>query len=1099
MAVNTFRVREYLREFNFKDLFREELGWDRFRGQPIEFPLNDTTYRLTPVAEKRGFQIFSCSPDDQGKLPDSATRAKIERHLATLAFEHLIIFVDDSQSMQMWQWTRREPGKPLAIRHETYRRGQTGERLIQKLDALAIDLDEEEDLTVTTVASKAQKAFDVDKVTKKFYDRFKNEHTAFLKFVAGIQNQGDREWYASLMLNRLMFIYFIQKKGFLDGDRNYLRNRLRLVQARRGNGQFLSFYRQFLLRLFHEGLGQPARTSELDQLIGKVPYLNGGLFEVHQLEQDNPAIDIPDEAFERIFDFFDAYDWHLDERPLRADNEINPDVLGYIFEKYINQKQMGAYYTKEDITEYISKNTIIPFLFDAAEKECAIAFRPDSALWSLLRENPDRYIYEAVRKGVDEPLPQSIAAGIHDVSKRDSWNRPADPTVALPTETWREHVARRTRYHDLRAKLSAGEIHTINDLITYNFDIRQFAQDAIQHSEGPELLRAFYKAIERVTVLDPTCGSGAFLFAALNILEPLYEACLERMQAFVDDVDRAIEAVGAYRDTPLQGDIRTPHPKKFADFRSTLERVKQHPNRRYFILKSIILNNLYGVDIMEEAVEICKLRLFLKLVAQLERTEEIEPLPDIDFNIRAGNTLVGFATYDDVKRALTSKFDYNNVMSEIEESAEVADRAFQQFREMQTKRGMAAKDFTEAKRELRRRLRELGDKLNRYLADEYGVDVDNKTEFEKWKSSHQPFHWFVEFYGIMKHGGFDVIIGNPPYVEYSKVRKDYKVRQYKTIEAGNLFAFVMERCVDLSTWGSRIGLIVQLSAFSTPRMIDINLMASKSGHNYISFFECRPGKLFEGIDVRLAIWMCRVDSKNKVSSTRLNRFPSLFRPYLLQSLEYAHVTDLVSSHVTPKLSNDIESSIFRKISRHKVSIGKLRVDSGNYKAYYSYGVRYWARVLNYKPYYKSETTDVSTGEKVLAFQSSELRDIIVCIMTSSLFFWFYCVTSDGHNFTKTVIDAFPVGQLSRATTDSLLRLCSKLMVALEQTAVTRKASYKTTGNIEYKEYDVSSAKPIIDEIDRVLARHYGFTDKELDFIINYDIKYRMGQSAENEE
>ena len=68
-------------------------------------------------------------------------------------------------------------------------------------------------------------------------------------------------------------------------------------------------------------------------------------------------------------------------------------------------------------------------------------------------------------------------------------------------------------------------------------------------------------------------------------------------------------------------------------------------NRRYFILKSIAVNNLYGVDIMEEAVEICKLRLFLKLVAQVERVEDVEPLPDIDFNVRLlGNTLVGYAT-----------------------------------------------------------------------------------------------------------------------------------------------------------------------------------------------------------------------------------------------------------------------------------------------------------------------------------------------------------------------------------------------------------------------------------------------------------------------
>ena len=215
-------------------------------------------------------------------------------------------------------------------------------------------------------------AFDVEKVTRRFYDRFKKGHQAFLCFIEGIGNLADREWYASLMLNRMMFIYFVQKRGFLDNNTNYLRDRLEKVRQRQGEGRFISFYRLFLLKLFHEGLGQPEadRAPELAELLGQVPYLNGGLFDVHDLERDNPEIHIPDEAFAQIFDFFDAYQWHLDDRPLRKDNEINPDVLGYIFEKYINQKQMGAYYTKEDITGYISRNTVIPFLFDQAKKAC---------------------------------------------------------------------------------------------------------------------------------------------------------------------------------------------------------------------------------------------------------------------------------------------------------------------------------------------------------------------------------------------------------------------------------------------------------------------------------------------------------------------------------------------------------------------------------------------------------------------------------------------------------------------------------------------------------------------------------------------------------
>jgi len=623
MSLNVARVRECLRNFEFRTLFIQELGWDKHSANLL-VTVEGQTFSLQSIAEKRGFQVFECPPCTTGTVPDHLARSKIERQVAKSAHEHIIIYTNAAKSVQKWQWVRRELGRPLARREYDFFKGHTGELLAQKLQYLAVDLAEEEKITLVDVTRRARQAFDVDRITKRFFDRFKTEHGSFLKFIKGITGVADSEWYASLMLNRLMFIYFIQKKGFLDGDHDYLRNRLGRVQAERGKDKFHRFYRYFLVRLFHEGLGQPPgqRKKDLDELLGTVPYLNGGLFDVHDLERTYPDIQIADDAFVRLFDFFDAYQWHLDERPLRSDNEINPDVLGYIFEKYINQKQMGAYYTKDDITGYIARNTLIPFLFNAAEKKCAIAFKPDSATWRLLRDDPDRYIYPALQKGVDLPLPAEIAAGISDISKRGGWNKPASLEFALPSETWREHAARRQRCTELRSKLKAGDVHDINGLITYNLDIGQFAEDVIENCEGPELLRAFYHAIDKVSVLDPACGSGAFLFAALNLLEPLYEACLDRMHGFLDDLNR---------------DDAKRHPDKFSDFRKILDDVERHPNRRYFILKSIIIGNLYGVDIMEEAVEICKLRLFLKLVAQVEKVQQIEPLPDIDFNIRPGN------------------------------------------------------------------------------------------------------------------------------------------------------------------------------------------------------------------------------------------------------------------------------------------------------------------------------------------------------------------------------------------------------------------------------------------------------------------------------
>ena len=314
----------------------------------------------------------------------------------------------------------------------------------------------------------------------------------------------------------------------------------------------------------------------------------------------------------------------------------------------------------------------------------------------------------------------------------------------------------------------------------------------------PELIRAFWKAITQVSILDPTCGSGAFLFAALNILEPIYTACLEAMQGFLDDLERS---------------QRKHRPEKLSDFRKVLEQVASHASERYFILKSIIVDNLYGVDIMEEAVEICKLRLFLKLVAQLERYEQIEPLPDVDFNVRAGNTLVGFTTLKEIQDAFVATSDGQQRMlypedkaklKRIEEDAEIADRAFRQFREMQTEREIDAVEFTNAKTKLRKRLDNLRDELDNYLADDYGVKTGDERAYRKWRDSHQPFHWFVEFYGIMDGGGFDVIIGNPPWKEYSTIKKLYVIRGYETEKCGNLHNLCTERAINLVCSGGTI-------------------------------------------------------------------------------------------------------------------------------------------------------------------------------------------------------------------------------------------------------------------------------------------------------
>src|SRR5690242_14694328 len=144
------------------------------------------------------------------------------------------------------------------------------------------------------------------------------------------------------------------------------------------------------------------------------------------------------------------------------------------------QKRFGSYYTGADITEYISAATILPYLFASAEQQYPAAFVPEGPVWSLLRAEPDRYIYRALQHGCALALPPEITEGLRDVSRRQVWNRPAPAAYALPLETWRDVVARRQRYTELWARLKAGEICCIDDLITCNLDIRCFARAVIE-------------------------------------------------------------------------------------------------------------------------------------------------------------------------------------------------------------------------------------------------------------------------------------------------------------------------------------------------------------------------------------------------------------------------------------------------------------------------------------------------------------------------------------------------------------------------------------------------------------------------------------------
>ena len=803
--MNKKHFSKHIKDFDFKNLFIN-LGWDNYTDE-ISIAVDGSEFNLKGIAQKRGFVIVVCLPEVNGDIPLSAVRKKIENSLRKYHYEHLIIYNNHSQTKQIWQFVIQEIDKPRRVREIPYNINQDPEMLYQRLRGLFFTLEEEEKITLVDVTARVREnlAKNSEKVTKKFYAEFKKQHASFLGFIEGMddlikdEDNEDKQWYASIMMNRLMFCYFVQKRGYLDNDINYLHNKLKEVKQKAGENKFYSFYREFLLQLFHQGLGTPEKERHLNVDIGKIPYLNGGLFDIHELERKFDKIQINDQAFEKVFNFFDQWNWYLDTRIEASGRDINPDVIGYIFEKYVNDRAaMGAYYTKEDITGYISKNTIIPSLFDKVRKEYPKAFKKNGYIWSFLKNSGDVYIYDAVKKGIPsegglfDDLPGDVKRGFnpelenkivddtkpHLYDIRKPWNQKAPSEIALPTEIYRELIERRKRYAEIKEKIEQGEITEINDFVSYNLNIRQFVQDILENTDDPDLIRHFFKAIagnikykeanektiKPISILDPTCGSGAFLFAAMNILEPLYEACIEKMEQFTAELPRNYKFFH----------------KVLADANS-----EEHPNLKYYIYKSIILNNLYGVDIMHEAVEIAKLRLFLKMVGAVDIDLRkpnfgLEPLPDIDFNIKAGNTLVGCATEKELLSIIEKREGLfaKDKLSEFKDEFHNIARAFRIFQNSQFVTDKDSYTQKKVKIDLQKRLDALNDKLNGYLASTYGIrkyeDLGGNTrlfssndtlkqhtqEYKKWLESHQPFHWFAEFYEIInENGGFDVIIG----------------------------------------------------------------------------------------------------------------------------------------------------------------------------------------------------------------------------------------------------------------------------------------------------------------------------------------------------
>lgn len=554
--------------------------------------------------------------------------------------------------------------------------------------------------------------------------------------------------------------------------------------------------------------------------------------------------------------------------------------------------------------------------------------------------------------------------------------------------------------------------------------------------------------------------------------------------------------------------------KNKALFKEQLEEIerKYRSNIQYFIYKSIILRNLYGVDIMHEATEIARLRLFLKMVAVVDvdrRADNLglDPLPDIDFNIRCGNTLVGYATQQELDQDLTYGDIFANMefKEKVEQEMQKVAMAYKRFKEIQFTQHEGMVAFKQAKSELCNRLEILNDELNLRLYAATIVDRDKEERYKKWLNDYKPFHWLAEFYEIIQqNGGFDVIIGNPPYVEYSKIRKIYLLKNFTVQECGNLFGFVIERVKNLISVNGYFSFIVPISVVCTQRMESIQKYIFSSNEVWLSNYGERPSKLFTGAEVLLTIFI--VSPKRILSDHRTTTFikwKADERPILFEKLFYNKVFVKPKKYVIPKIGFDIENNILNKIKISNKSLVHDLLKESPHKIFYRIGGgRYWKVFTDFRPkFILNGEESISSRENYLYAKSEIEKKAIISILSSSLFYWYFILTTNCRDLNPSDLKEFPIfiSDLDLINLRFLSNLCDDLMIDYKDNSLSKEKISGKTGNITYQEFYPRLSKNIIDEIDKVLAKHYGFTEEELDFIINYDIKYRMGSELNGEE
>lgn len=868
-----------------------------------------------------------------------------------------------------------------------------------------------------------EEAFSVERVTKEFFDKYAEK---FYQVKEYLENNPEfnsesqahgftAKQFAKKLLGQIVFLYFLQKKGWLGvekdsawgtGSPNFMRD---IFKANQSTGK--NFFDEVLEPLFYTALNvDRSRKNDLyPRLNLRIPFLNGGLFEeLDNYDWQKNNFSIPNGIFSNvtekwrdadgILDIFDRYNFTINEdEPTEREVAIDPEMLGKVFENLLDsgtRKSKGAFYTPREIVHYMCRETLISYLVEKSKIS-------EDAIRNFI-------LYGDYFKDAD--------------------------------------IANFAEHRDL-----------------------QIADEIFSPAKNINRLAELDKFLQEVKVADLAVGSGAFLLGMLN------------------EITKAREVLTAYLN---------------------LGRGEKIVRRVYNIKLETIKNSIFACDIEPSAVDIAKLRLWLTLVIDDEPTANKDsfkpkPLPNLDCNIICGNSLIEeFEGFPLIKhsKVLNNMAEGGHEISLLQ--GEVDLRIVELIR---LQKNLFHESDHNRKEEYRRYIRDIYDGI---IIEQLGKNsaLAKRYKFAAQQKSLPFILWQLYFPTVFRdNGGFDIIVGNPPYgakisaADKKVVKKTFlctKTISGKQKGSTDTFALFIEKSFNLCNKGGTVNLIVPMSVTSSDSMTALhNLLEKNCRVIRVSSYSRRPKPIFESASSRVSIFSFQKTLspiENLFTSKVARRNEENTIPKIISSLEFVDSLKVKLPGRYPKIGTEQQREIIRKIFSFNKKIADYSDKEGTSFYYRTAGGEYFNVVTDYSTGSSQENPFPVTKKFV---------KVIGATLSTSLF-WFYQQTyTDGLHIKQSELETFPLFDLESLTPaqiEQIENLYDEYLSDIESNVSVRTSSDNSSYHVtQFKNYKLNKSKHLADKLDDLIGKFYGLSAAEIEYLKNFELEIRMS-GLENE-